>query len=88
MDDEHFAAFAAWFCDGGLSGQNEETMVTEFCTRLVADGLPLARGRVFIDTLHPVCGGARFQSVQHRGHVSVGRSANTDVVGVSRRTQS
>jgi hypothetical protein len=53
MDDGHLAAFAAWFIDAaGLSGQNEETMVTEFCTGLVADGLPLARGQVFIDTPH------------------------------------
>jgi adenylate cyclase len=57
MDDEQFAAFAAWFNDAGLSGPNEEAMVTEFCTRLVAGGLPFARGQVFIDTLHPVYGG-------------------------------
>ena len=57
MDDGHFAALAAWLSDAGLSGQDEATMVNEFCTRLVADGLPLARGQVFIDTLHPVYGG-------------------------------
>lgn len=57
MDDGHFAALAAWLSDAGLSGQDEATMVTEFCTRLVADGLPLARGQLFIDTLHPVYGG-------------------------------
>jgi adenylate cyclase len=32
-------------------------MVTEFCTRLVAEGLPLARAQLFIETLHPVYGG-------------------------------
>jgi adenylate cyclase len=57
MDDGRFAAFAAWLSDAGLSGQDEATMVTEFCTRLVAGGLPLTRGQVFIDTLHPVYGG-------------------------------
>ena len=31
--------------------------MTEFCARIVALGLPLARGQVFIDTLHPVYGG-------------------------------
>jgi adenylate cyclase len=57
MDDGQFAAFAVWLSDAGLSGQNEETMVTEFCTRLVAEGLPLARAQLFIETLHPVYGG-------------------------------
>jgi len=60
MDDAQFAAFAQWLSDAGLSGQDEATMVTEFCTRLVAGGVPLARGQVFIDTLHPVIGGRAF----------------------------
>ena len=57
MDDAQFAEIAAWISNAGLSGQDEAAMVTEFCTRVVALGLPLARGQVFIDTLHPVYGG-------------------------------
>ena len=42
MDDGHFAALAAWLSDAGLSGQDEATMVNEFCTRLVADGFAIS----------------------------------------------
>ena len=57
MNDAQFAEIAAWISNAGLSGQDEAAMVTEFCARVVALGLPLARGQVFIDTLHPVYGG-------------------------------
>jgi len=57
MDDGQFAALATWLSAAGLSGRDEATMVTEVCTRLVADGLPLARGQLLIDTLHPLYGG-------------------------------
>jgi len=57
MDDTQFADIATWISNAGLSGQDETAMVTEFCTRLVALGLPLTRAQVFIDTLHPVHAG-------------------------------
>ena len=57
MDDTQFAEIAAWINNAGLGGQYEAAIVTEFCARIVALGLPLARGQVFIDTLHPVYGG-------------------------------
>lgn len=57
MDDAQFAEIAAWISDAGLAAQDEAAMVTEFCARIVALGLPLARGQVFIDTLHPVYAG-------------------------------
>ena len=57
MDDTQFADIAAWISNAGLSGQDETAMVTEFCNRLVALGLPLARAQLFIDTLHPVHAG-------------------------------
>lgn len=57
MDDTEFADIATWISNAGLSGQDEAAMVTEFCARLVALGLPLARAQVFIDTLHPVHAG-------------------------------
>lgn len=60
MDDGQFADVAAWISSAGLSGQDETTMVTEFCTRLVGHGLPLVRAQVFIDTLHPVHGGRAY----------------------------
>src|SRR3984885_2998142 len=60
MDDAQFAELAAWISDGGLRGLDETTLVTEFCARLVAQGLPLARAQVFIDTLHPTYGGRAY----------------------------
>src|SRR5579872_7162942 len=57
MNDAQFAEIAAWLSTAGLKGEDEGAMVTEFCARVVALGLPLARVQVFIDTLHPVHGG-------------------------------
>ena len=60
MDDAQFAELAAWICDAGLRGLDETMLVTEFCSRLVAQGLPLTRAQVFIDTLHPTYGGRAY----------------------------
>jgi adenylate cyclase len=60
MDDAQFAELTAWISNAGLSGQDEITMVTEFCARIVAHGLPLTRAQVFIDTLHPIYGGRAY----------------------------
>jgi adenylate cyclase len=60
MDDAQFAELAAWVSDAGLRGLDETTLVTEFCARLVAQGLPLTRAQVFIDTLHPTYGGRAY----------------------------
>ena len=57
MDDTRFAEIATWINQAGLGGQDEAAIVTEFCARIVTLGLSLARGQVFIDTLHPVYGG-------------------------------
>jgi adenylate cyclase len=60
MDDAQFAELAAWISDAGLRGVDETTLVSEFCARLVAQGLPLTRAQVFIDTLHPTYGGRAY----------------------------
>jgi adenylate cyclase len=60
MNDTQFAELAAWISDAGLRGVDETTLVSEFCARLVAQGLPLARAQVFIDTLHPTYGGRAY----------------------------
>jgi len=53
MNDAQFAELAAWIAAVGLAGESEPEMVAGFCTRAVQLGLPLARGSVLIDTLHP-----------------------------------
>ena len=60
MDDAQFAEIAEWISNAELAGQDEAAMVTAFCERLVAFGLPLARGRVSINTLHPVYAGRAY----------------------------
>src|SRR6476660_7553885 len=43
-----------WLVGQGLTGLPENDLVRGFCERCRAAGLPLSRGIVFIDTLHPI----------------------------------
>lgn len=54
MDDTAFTDLSAWLTQAGLAGMPETDIVSGFCERCVAAGLPLARALVLIDTLHPV----------------------------------
>ncbi len=60
MDDTQFAELAGWIAEAGLAGESETAMVSGFCARVAALGVPLARGTVFIDTLHPIYEGRLF----------------------------
>jgi adenylate cyclase len=60
MDDAQLAEIACWVSEAGLRGVDETTLMTDFCTRLIAQGLPLTRAQVFIDTLHPTHGGRAY----------------------------
>src|SRR5438105_409819 len=53
MDKDCFVDLTAWITTAGLEGQTETSVLTGFCERASALGLPLARGNVVIDTLHP-----------------------------------
>jgi len=61
MNEAFFAELSAWLIKAGLAGKPETDIVNGFCDRCVAAGLPLARGQVFIDTLHPVHEGRLFR---------------------------
>jgi adenylate cyclase len=54
MNENFPAKLSAWLTQAGLAGISESDIVSGFCDRCVAAGLPLGRGLVFIDTLHPV----------------------------------
>jgi adenylate cyclase len=54
MDETRFAELAQWITGEGLAGASEAEMMTGFCERAVAAGLPLASAVLFIDTLHPI----------------------------------
>jgi len=54
MDETRFSDLAQWITGVGLAGETETAMMTGFCERAVAAGLPLASGLMIIDTLHPI----------------------------------
>jgi adenylate cyclase len=61
MDEATCAELSAWLTQAGLAGMAETDIVTGFCDRCAAAGLPLSRSQVFIDTLHPVHEGRLFR---------------------------
>jgi len=61
MNEVFFAELSAWLTEAGLAGTPETAIVSGFCDRCVAAGLPLARSLLFIDTLHPVHEGRLFR---------------------------
>jgi adenylate cyclase len=61
MDEAFFTATAGWLTEAGIAGTSEADIITAFCGRCVAAGLPLGRCIAFIDTLHPVHEGRLYQ---------------------------
>jgi len=61
MNEKLFTELSAWLTQAGLAGIPETDIVSVFCDRCVAAGLPLGRAHVFIDTLHPVHEGRLFR---------------------------
>jgi adenylate cyclase len=61
MDEKLLSELSAWLIEAGLAGAPETDIVTGFCDRCVAAGIPLGRAHVFIDTLHPVHEGRLFR---------------------------
>jgi adenylate cyclase len=61
MNETFFTELSAWLTQAGLAGTSETDIVSGFCERCVAAGMPLSRANVFIDTLHPVYEGRLFR---------------------------
>jgi adenylate cyclase len=61
VNEAFFAELSAWLTQAALAGTAETDIVSGFCDRCVAAGLPLARALLFIDTLHPVHEGRLFR---------------------------
>ncbi len=54
MNETRLTELAQWITGEGLAGSTEAEMMSGFCERAVAAGLPLASAVLFIDTLHPI----------------------------------
>jgi adenylate cyclase len=61
MNEAFFTELSEWLTQAGLAGTSESAIVSGFCERCVAAGVPLGRTQVFIDTLHPVHEGRLFR---------------------------
>jgi adenylate cyclase len=61
MNEAEIAELAAWTAEAGLTGLVETALIEGFCRRVAACGVPLARGVIFIDTLHPIYEGRAFR---------------------------
>jgi adenylate cyclase len=61
MNEASFIELSAWLTQAGLAGTSETNIVSGFCERCIAAGLPLGRAQLFIDTLHPVHEGRLFR---------------------------
>jgi adenylate cyclase len=51
---DQFEDLNAWLVEAGLRGEPDDALVSGFCERAVAAGLPVSRVQAVIDTLHPV----------------------------------
>jgi adenylate cyclase len=61
VNQDFFADLSEWLTQCGLAGTSETDIMSGFCERCIAAGLPLGRALVFIDTLHPVHEGRLFR---------------------------
>jgi adenylate cyclase len=61
MDVAQKAEIASWVVAAGLDGMPEPDLLQGFCERLIAAGVPLCRGVIIADTLHPVFEGRLFR---------------------------
>jgi adenylate cyclase len=73
MKDVTILQLSRWITQAGLAGLSELALVQEFCRRAVEAGVPLSRGMIGVDTLHPVLEGRIFA---WRAHETEGRQSD------------
>jgi adenylate cyclase len=61
MNENLSAELSVWLTQAGLAGTPETDILSVFCDRCVAAGIPLGRAHMAIDTLHPVHEGRLFR---------------------------
>jgi adenylate cyclase len=67
-------AVAAWLIDGARSATTADAVLSQLCQRVLACGIPVWRGAVFIRTLHPEIMGRRLEWRVDAG-ISVGEAS-------------
>jgi len=71
MDAARIAELQAWVTGAGLSGRPETELLSGFCARVAAAGVPLRRALIAIDTLHPIHEGRAFRWFHDRPEIAV-----------------
>jgi adenylate cyclase len=61
IHDATSAALVSWLIQAGLAGKAERELLDGFCERATDAGLPLCRGSLVVDTLHPIYEGRVFR---------------------------
>jgi adenylate cyclase len=61
IEPRGFENLRVWLAEAGVRGGLEDVVVSGFCERAAAAGLPIERAMVLIDTLHPVYEGRLFR---------------------------
>jgi adenylate cyclase len=77
MSDADIASLASWVTNAGLAGKSEPAMLTGFCERVLAMGIPLKAAGVFVDTLHPVHEGRMFRWRRGQGEATLAEYGRT-----------
>jgi adenylate cyclase len=91
MTSAALSELAGWIIEAGLAGKSETAMLDGFCRRAIAAGLPIARGTVVFDTLHPVHEGraTRWRREGEAGHaelIEYGSSSEGEMAEIWRRS--
>jgi adenylate cyclase len=61
MQDQDIQRIGDWLVQEGLAGLPEPDLLDGFCLRAREGGLPLSRGLIVVDTLHPIYEGRVFR---------------------------
>jgi adenylate cyclase len=80
MNEKLFGELPAWLTQAGLAGMGESDIVSGFCDRCVAAGMPLDRAHLFVDTLHPVHEGRLFRWGARPGESTVEDYGRTSLI--------
>jgi adenylate cyclase len=90
MDADDIHGIAHWVVAQGLAGSPEDDLLRTFSERCRAAGLPLCRGIMIIDTLHPVHEGRAFlwrsDGADERTSIDYGRTNQGEAAEAWRRS--